>query len=128
MARAVSGLFAWLDRRAGSVLVILAMAMGGLYLVAVHQESERAACQAGYNQAFAVQLTERSKLSARSDQAQSDLLSGVSKALVARPTADPKVAAERRAAFLKLFSAFDKAAADVERARAETPLPTIPDC
>lgn len=118
-------LAAWLNRWS---VFVLALALGGLYTIQVHQASERAACQSGYNQAFATQLTERSRLSSRSDQAQSDLLSGVSRAIVAKPTADPKVQAKRREDFLKLFLAFDAAAADVERARAATPLPEIPNC
>lgn len=119
---------AWFDRHAGAVLVCLALTMGGLYVVQVYQASERAACQASYNRAFAVQLTTRTNLAAQSDRAQSDLLSGVSKAITAKPTTDPKVADQRRREFLLLFDRFDRAADAVERARKATPLPAIPDC
>lgn len=131
MARALSWpgrALAWVDKHAGAILVCLALTMGGLYAVQVHQASERAACQAGYNRAFAVQLTARSALAAQSDQAQSDLLLGVSRLIAAKPSTDPKVVAKRQAEFRALFVAFDRAAAAVESARAATPLPDIPNC
>ncbi len=128
LGKGATAVLGWFDRHAGAVLVCLALTMGGLYATQVHQASERAACQAGYNQAFAVQLSERSRLSAASDGAQSDLLLGVSKALTLKPTTDPAVTAKRQAEFLDLFRDFDRAAAAVAIARAATPLPPIPNC
>ncbi len=118
----------WCDRRAGSVLVMLALTMGGLYVVAVYQEAQRTACQASYNAAFSSQLTIRSTLTARADQAQSDLLEGVSRLVTAKPSTNPKVNAERQADFLRLFRSFDAATEAVRSAREATPLPTIPSC
>lgn len=104
--------------------MVVAVVGGGLYAVGVHE----AACQSRYNQALAVQVTERSRIGSASDKAQSDLLLGVSKLISAKPSTDPKVRAKRTKEFLKLFSEFDKATKAVELARQQSPLPPIPKC
>lgn len=116
-------------------LVSGALLVGGAYFYQVQGEKEQARsfaaqtqCQAKYNKAFAVQLTERSRLSAASDNAKNDLLLGISKMVFAPPTTNAKVQAKRAQSFRDLFTKFDKAVAKVEKDRAATPLPIIPDC
>ncbi len=110
------------------ILTTSAVVIGGAYFYQVTAEQDRAACQAEYNTAFAVQITERARLSAASDDAKTDLLSGISKIVFAPPTTDPKAQVKRAEQFRALFSKFDKATAKVEKDRAATPLPTIPNC
>lgn len=112
-----------------------AIVLGGTYFYQVYQQREdakrdsvRATCQSQYNVAFATQLTERSRLAAASDDAKNELLGGISKLILAPQTTDPKVQAKRAADFQKLFRTFDKAVEQVEKDRAATPLPTIPNC
>lgn len=100
---------------------------GGSYYV-LHQEEARSTCQAQYNEAFTQQAEIRSRLSAASDKAQSDFISGVGKLILAPPSTDKKVLDKRAKAFAKLFVDFDRVVAQVEKDRAANPLPVTPDC
>lgn len=117
------------------ILTTGAVIFGGAYFYQVGEEKDQArefaeqtACQAEYNRAFAIQLSERSRLSQASDEVKTDLLSGISKMIFLPQTDDPKVRAKRAAQFRELFGKFDKSVAKVEKDRAATPLPTIPNC
>lgn len=100
---------------------------GGSYYV-LHQEESRSSCQAQYNAAFTEQAAIRSRLSTVSDKAQTDLISGVGRLILAPPTKDPKVLDKRAKSYVKLFVDFDKVVDQVEKDRAATPLPVTPDC
>ena len=119
---------AWLDRQAGTILVVLAVLTGGSYLGLVLHEEAQTACQARYNTAFTEQAAIRAKFSTASDRAQVALLAGVSSLLRAPATTDRKVQAARGVAFRKLFADFDQATSKVEAARKAHPLPALPNC
>jgi hypothetical protein len=126
----------------GVLLVAMALLSGGLYYANVREETERSECQAQYNRAFAGQLIARAKITEAADMARHEadrskttLLKGVGSLFLLPPTEDPKVLAKRNQDFLQLFRDFDKASAKaeaaeiaVEKARAENPLPPIPQC
>lgn len=132
----------WINKNAGVVLVAMAIASSALYVDQVHVEHQhqhaeavraaadlaRSECQANYNHAFATQLTERSRIGTELSDAQTSLLGAIGHALAAKPTTDPKAQKQRATDFLNLFSDFDKTTAAIQLNRAQTPLPTIPDC
>lgn len=103
----------WVNQRAGAIIVAIALASGTLYAVQVYDERAKVSCQARFNEAFAEQLTVRSRVTRA-------LLEGIGDALVQKPSKDKKVQAERTKAFLMLFS-------DYKREIAK-PLPAIPNC
>jgi hypothetical protein len=103
----------WVNQRAGAIIVAIALASGTLYAVQVYDERAKASCQARFNEAFAEQLTVRSRVTR-------SLLEGMGDAFVQKPSKDPKVQAARLAAFLMLFSEYKKEIAH--------PLPAIPNC
>lgn len=105
---------------------ILLLAGGSYYVL--HQMEARSACQTQYNTVFAEQASIRARLSAASDQAQSDFISGAGKLILAPPTTDKKVLDKRSKAFAKLFVDFDRVVDQVEKDRAANPLPVTPNC
>lgn len=120
-----SRLSAFWDRFWGWVLILAALSSGGVYYDDVREQEQRSRCQQIVNKAFTDNIVERSKISVASDQAQSNLLLGVAQAFAAKPTTDPKEQEKRSKAFLKLFSDFEAATAEVTRLRAETPFPNL---
>lgn len=117
-----------LNQYAGVSMIIMALLLGGTYAVNLHQERERVACQTEYNRVFTVQLHERSRLSAASDDSKTRLLQAMGKALLSKPEKDKKKEAKRVADFLDLFRAYNKEVTQLEKDRAATPLPPIPTC
>lgn len=105
-----------------------ALLLAGSSYYVLHQEESRSACQAQYNAAFTQQAAIRSRLSAASDKAQTDLISGVGALTLAPPSKDPKVLKQRGEAYLKLFKDFNLVVAQVEKDCAATPLPVTPNC
>jgi hypothetical protein len=132
----------WVTENTGWLLIVAALVFGGVYAAEVRSEhvharqqaalaeefARKTACQAEYNKAFATQLTERSRLSSATSDAQTHILSEIGKAIAAPPTKDKKVQAKRTKDFLNLFVQFDKNTNLIAAERAATPLPPIPDC
>lgn len=130
------------SRWAGAFFVLLALVSGVFYYGNVHQQRSQINCQAQYNQAFAGQLLARaaiadasSKALNESDQDKNVLLKGVGALFLAPPTEDKKEQTRREKAFLQYFrdfaaasDKFDASAAATEKARADNPLPAIPEC
>lgn len=104
------------------------LVLGSAYFYQVHTDLRREHCQSEYNSAFAEQARIRSVLSAASDEAQTNLISGVGKLILAKPTTDPKVMEQRITAYRNLFVDFNRVTAQVEKDRAANPLPVTPDC
>lgn len=133
---------AWINKNAGVVLIAMAIASSALYVDQVHVEHQhqhaeavraaadaaRAECQANYNHAFATQLTERSRIGTQLSDAQTMILSNIGHAIAVKPSTDPKVTKQRATDFLNLFKDFDKTTEEIQKNRAATPLPPIPDC
>lgn len=130
------------SRWAGAFFVFLALVSGVFYYGNVHQQRSQIDCQAKYNQAFAGQLIARSRIADAasaalndSDQAKNVLLKGVGSLFLLEPTEDKKEEERREKAFLQYFRDFDAASAKFDasaaatvKARAENPLPLIPEC
>lgn len=116
-----------LNRFGGPVLIAIAIILGGLYFLQVHEESERSTCQASYNTAFATNLQIRSTLSAQRQDAEDALLSSIT-TLVLHPavTAAEKTAANQ--AFLTAFQNYQAADAAYTAQKDANPLPPIPSC
>lgn len=112
----------------GTLWVVGALLAGGAYAYQVNDEHNRASCQAQYNTAFAEQAKIRSKISAASDAAQTDLIAGVGKLILAPPSTNPEVLKKRGATYRSLFVEFNRVVDQVEKDRAATPLPETPNC
>lgn len=119
-------------RRVGVLVVATAILAGGSYWHQVSQEGDRARCQSSYNKAFAVQLTERSRLSSASNSAEHALLAGMGRIFLLPPLkpapADAKERAKRAEEFYGLFRTYDEVTLKIAADREATPLPPIPNC
>jgi uncharacterized protein HemX len=118
----------WLNHYAGVLLVVGALIIGAAYYSQVQDETARARCQAQYNQAFAGQLIERSRLFAESDDARDTLIKAVGASILAPPAKTVKEQKQRGAAMQQLFRDYNTRSAEIEADRAATPLPPIPEC
>lgn len=123
-----SSVRSWLTDNFGWLVIVIALIFGATYAYEVHGEHARASCQSSYNAAFAAQLTERSKLSTETSDAQTHLLQQIGAALAQPATTDPKVQAQRVTDFFKLFTDFTANTSQIAADRAATPLPPIPSC
>ncbi len=83
MKRRLARVLAWVDDRAGTVLIVLALLGGTSYAVQVNEVQDRTDCQA-------------------------DLLRGVSRIVALPATTDPSVRAERGLVFVSLFRQYEE--------------------
>lgn len=116
-----------LNRFGGPVLIALAVILGGLYFLQVHEESERSTCQASYNTAFAQNLTVRSQLSNARQDAEDALLSSIT-VLVLHPAVTTTEKAAATTAFVTAFQNYQAADAAYTAQKDANPLPPIPSC
>lgn len=118
-----------LNHWAGLVMIVFAIVGGAIYYVQLQEQGERARCQSEVNAAVSANIKIRSQITQRSDEAQSALLAGVGK-LVLNPVPVTDIAKRKKTGeeYMKLFRAFNKAADEVEAARAANPVPDIREC
>lgn len=114
-------------KRASAFFVFLAIVSGIFYYGNVKKQQDITECQLKYNQVFAQVLTLRSQFSNDRQEAVDDVIAGVGQLILHPPTTvqEKKLAGDR---YRSLFRTFDEVSKANEKARAENPLPTIPDC
>jgi hypothetical protein len=113
----------------GVISLGLALVIGGSYFVQVRQESERTACQAQYNAAFAKNLALRSESSNARLDALDAWLAGFLALIPASPDERTPEETERaREQFFDLSRTYAAAVMQNAKTREEHPLPAIPDC
>lgn len=112
---------------AGPLLMVAAVLLGLSYFFQVHEEQERASCQAKFNSAFASNLTIRSQLSGQRQDAEDTLLTTVS-ALVLHPATTAADKAREGQDFTKAFQTYEAATAAYNLQRDTNPLPPLPSC
>lgn len=108
-------------------MVLAAVLLGASYFVQVHQESERADCQARFNAAFAANLTLRSQLSGQRQDAEDNLLTTVS-SLVLHPAVTAADKQREALDYVAAFESYAKATAEYNAAKDAHPLPELPHC
>lgn len=115
------------SRRAGAIVIALALLSSAFYYASVRGEQNRAECQSRYNEAFSRSLTIRSKFSTDRQNAVDDVILGVGRIIIDPPStpADQKKSA---ADYVRLFTDFDAVSKANEAARSANPLPELPSC
>lgn len=116
-----------LHKYMGVFVMIGALLIGGTYFYQVHEESDRAACQAEFNQAFAANLTIRSQLSGQRQDAEDALLTTVS-ALVLHPAVSAADKLKESQDFTQAFQTYQDATSAYNAQKANNPLPALPSC
>lgn len=116
-----------LRKHVGALSMILALLVGGTYFYQVHQESDRAACQAQFNQAFSANLSIRSQLSGQRQDAEDALLTTVS-VNVLHPATTAAGKLKQSQEFTQAFQTYEDATSAYNAQKAANPLPSIPSC
>lgn len=119
-----------LDRKrsfVGIAIIIVALLAGGSYFKQVHDEQDRATCQAQYNAAFAQNLQIRSELSGARQDAEDNLLTTVA-SLVLHPAVTAADKARESQDFIHAFQTYEDATAAYNAQKDHNPLPPLPSC
>lgn len=120
--------YEWARARAGLAWFLVGITLIANYMITVHREQSRSACQATYNAAFSQQLLARSALSDRAGAAINTLVLRVGSFIASPP---PRTSAGRVAqqqAYRQAFVDYAAESAAIKAERSAHPLPALPDC